>query len=72
MNSKINLRKIILASSSPRRFQLMQDSGFWFEQRQFNFVETYPNDLPAFKVAQFIAEQNQIMRFTALHQMKYY
>lgn len=57
MNSKINLRKIILASSSPRRFQLMQDSGFWFEQRQFDFVETYPNDLPAFKVAQFIAEQ---------------
>lgn len=56
MNSKINLRKIILASNSPRRFQLMQDSGFWFEQRSFDFVESYPDDLPVIKIAQYIAE----------------
>ena len=56
MNSKINLRKIILASNSPRRFQLMQESGFWFEQRSFDFEESYPDDLAVFKVAQHIAE----------------
>lgn len=57
MDTKINLRKIILASSSPRRKQLMQDAGFWIEVKAFEFVETYPEHLDVSAIAEFIANQ---------------
>ncbi len=57
MNSKINNRKIILASASPRRFQLLKEAGFWFEQRAFEFDESYSEELFPYRVAQFLSEK---------------
>jgi septum formation protein len=51
----INKRKIILASSSPRRSQLLKESGFWFETVSIDFDETFPDDLHPGLVATHIA-----------------
>jgi septum formation protein len=51
----INNRKIILASSSPRRSQLLRESGFWFETAAFDFDETFPDDMHPGLVAAHIA-----------------
>lgn len=50
-------RKIILASKSPRRSQLLQEAGFEFEIKTREVEETYPPTLPSKKVAQFLAEK---------------
>lgn len=47
--------KIILASASPRRHQLMQDAGFKFEIRLKNTKETYPLDLDILEVPEYLA-----------------
>ncbi|CAG5068194.1 dTTP/UTP pyrophosphatase [Dyadobacter sp. CECT 9623] len=54
----INLRKpLILASNSPRRKQLLTDSGFAFTIDVKPTDESFPADLPAKDVAAYICEQ---------------
>lgn len=47
--------KLILASSSPRRRQLLQESGFQFEVRTKEVAEVFPDDLPVEKVPEYLA-----------------
>ena len=51
----INNYKLILASSSPRRQQLMRDAGFTFEVRTKNIEEKYPEDIPVTRVPEFLS-----------------
>ncbi len=48
-------KKIILASKSPRRSQLLQQAGFRFEVKTQDIEETYPDDLDRTKVAEYLA-----------------
>ena len=50
-------RKIILASKSPRRQQLLREAGFDFEVRTQEVEENYPSDLPVEKVAAYLARK---------------
>lgn len=50
-------KKIILASKSPRRSQLLKSAGFNFEIKTKEVEETYPEDLPLEKVAEYLAEK---------------
>ena len=47
--------KIILASGSPRRHQLMRDAGFDFEVRLKSTEEIYPDTLPAERIPEFLS-----------------
>ncbi|MFK7935620.1 MAG: Maf family nucleotide pyrophosphatase [Saprospiraceae bacterium] len=49
-------RRLILASKSPRRSQLLSEAGFEFEIRTKDVEEIYPPDLPTTEVAQYLAE----------------
>lgn len=60
MNSTHHL---ILASNSPRRQQILRDAGFEFEVFTRDFDESFPDDLPALKVAEYLAvKKNQHYR----------
>lgn len=48
--------KIILASNSPRRQQLMRDSGYNFEVKSMNVPEDYPSDMSLYKVPAYLAQ----------------
>lgn len=48
--------KLILASGSPRRQQLMQDAGLAFEIRIKDTAETYPADLDIMKVPEYLSK----------------
>lgn len=50
-------RKIILASKSPRRKELLSQAGFNFEIRTQDVAEDFPDDMPVEKVAPFLAEK---------------
>ncbi len=50
-------RKILLASKSPRRSQLLKEAGFTFEVVSLNVDESYPNDMPVDEVAEFLARK---------------
>lgn len=47
--------KLILASASPRRHQLMCDAGFQFEVKLKHTEEIWPDDLAAEKVPEYLA-----------------
>ena len=47
--------KLILASASPRRQQLMKDAGFTFEIRLKDIEETYPRELALEKVPEYLS-----------------
>ena len=47
--------KILLASNSPRRKELLQDLGFEFEVVSVHCDEIFPKDLPASEVAAFVS-----------------
>ncbi|MDL1913582.1 MAG: septum formation protein Maf [Bergeyella sp.] len=51
------MKKILLASQSPRRKELMEKMGFAFELMSVEAEETYPPDLEASEVAGYVAEQ---------------
>ena len=54
--SLINLsNKLILASGSPRRKQLLAELGLAFEVKTVPFEEIFPEDMPTEKVAEFLA-----------------
>jgi len=48
--------KLLLASGSPRRRQLLEDAGFDFEVKTVPFDESFPEDLPSEKVAEHLAK----------------
>lgn len=50
-------RKIILASQSPRRSQLLSQAGFQFEIRAKPIDEIFPEDMPSEEVAPYLARQ---------------
>lgn len=49
--------KIILASQSPRRRQLLQDAGIVFELRHQDIDESWPPTIPAEEVAPYLARK---------------
>ncbi|MEO9209448.1 MAG: Maf family protein [Ginsengibacter sp.] len=51
------MKKIILASASPRRKQLLELAEITFEIRIADTDETFPEGLPSSKIAEFIAAQ---------------
>jgi septum formation protein len=52
------MKKIILASNSPRRRELLAGLGYDFEVRVIDGIdESYPHSLPADKVPQYIADR---------------
>lgn len=50
-------KKVILASQSPRRRELLAMAGIRFEVRPVPFDESYPPDLPVSEVAAYLAEK---------------
>lgn len=48
--------KLILASQSPRRRQLMSDSGLTFRAISIDVEEIYPAELPAEQVAEYLSQ----------------
>lgn len=50
-------RKIILASSSPRRQYLMKEAGFTFTVEKPAVDEAFPDTLPVEQVARYLAEK---------------
>lgn len=48
--------KLILASASPRRQQLMKDAGFTFEVRLKNIEEKYPHELHLENVPEYLSK----------------
>ena len=49
--------KLILASNSPRRQQLMREAGFQFTVRTLAVEEDFPPSLAAAKVAEYLAQK---------------
>jgi len=56
-NHYVNRRKLVLASGSPRRKQLLEEAGFWFEVRPIDIDESFPSELSVESVASYIAEK---------------
>ena len=55
--NKLNSKKIILASGSPRRQQFMKDLGLTFEIKLREIDESYPENLKGKDIAIFISEK---------------
>lgn len=53
-------KKLILASKSPRRKQLLSEAGFDFEIRTIDADESYPDTMPIDEVAVYIAKKKAI------------
>lgn len=51
-----NISHIILASSSPRRQQLMKEAGIAFEVRTKNTDEVYPSELKVEDIPVYLAQ----------------
>ena len=58
-------KKIILASGSPRRAQLLRQAGFTFEQKPTHIPEDYPPDMPAEQVAAYLAQRKAQAAFSS-------
>ncbi len=56
LSEKIKDYKIILASQSPRRQQLLKELGLEFEVRPVNVDEIYPKDLKHHQIALYLSE----------------
>jgi septum formation protein len=52
-----SLPPLILASTSPRRQQLMRDAGYEFTVRSKNVAEDFPAMMPVAQVPEFLAEK---------------
>lgn len=50
-------RKLILASKSPRRKQLLQEAGFQFEVRTQEVEENFSHDMPVEEVPAYLARK---------------
>ncbi|MCP4439732.1 MAG: septum formation protein Maf [Aureispira sp.] len=49
--------KVLLASKSPRRHQLISELGFDFEIVEQDIEETFPDDMPKVIVPEYLAQQ---------------
>jgi septum formation protein len=56
----LNKYRIILASRSPRRQQLLRDLGINFEVLIKEYPETFPDDLTGEEIARFVAHEKAI------------
>jgi len=65
---KMNDRKIILASKSPRRKYLMEQAGFSVEVRTFDVEEIYPDDLKLREVPEYLAKLKSVPAKVALQE----
>ena len=55
---KLKNYRVVLASNSPRRKELLADLGIDFEVRVIKGVdESYPSDLPAMEIAEYISRK---------------
>lgn len=59
--------KLILASNSPRRKQLLEEAGFQFEVKVMPTDESYPADLDPMEVAAYISAV-KAAQFTQIHE----
>lgn len=50
-------KKIVLASKSPRRSQLLQEAGFDFRVAAVDIDESFPSDMPLKEVAPWLARR---------------
>ncbi len=50
-------KKLILASKSPRRSQLLREAGFSFTNKTKDVDESYPEGLKPYEVAEYIASK---------------
>lgn len=50
-------KKLILASQSPRRKQLLEQAGFTFSIQPLNVDESFPEDMDVYEVAAFLAQK---------------
>lgn len=55
LKERLKGRRLILASNSPRRRELLEGAGLEFEVDGFSMDETYPADLPVAEVAGYLA-----------------
>lgn len=51
------MKKILLASQSPRRKELLESLGYQFEVIKFSCDESFPSSLPASEVAGYISQK---------------
>lgn len=65
---KILQKKLILASKSPRRKQLLEEAGFKFKIRVKDVEESYPADMPVKDVAPFLAEKKAMASMELIKQ----
>ena len=57
LHDKLKPYRLILASQSPRRRQLLADAGIEFELApRFECEESFPNDMPATEVAEYLSK----------------
>ena len=61
------MKKIILASKSPRRSQLLEQAGIPFEIRTREVEENYPESLTVEEVAPFLAHKKAQSMMDTLH-----
>lgn len=55
MLENLNKYRIILASKSPRRQQLLAELGIQFEVQTLDVEEIFPSDMPVLKVPEYLA-----------------
>ncbi len=63
---KILEQKLLLASKSPRRQQLMKDAGFSFDVILIDVEENYPTDLAKEKVPEYLANKKSKAAFSKI------
>lgn len=57
LHDKLKPYRLILASQSPRRRQLLADAGIEFELApRFECEESFPNDMPSTEVAEYLSK----------------
>jgi septum formation protein len=63
---KILEQRLLLASKSPRRQQLMNDAGFSFDVVLIDVEEDYPKDLAKEKVPEYLASKKSRAAFSKI------
>ena len=57
IGTKLINKKIILASKSPRRRELLKEIGLSFQIREQEVSENYPTQIDVYSVARFLAKK---------------